>query len=76
MSRIRIYQLAKELEMPSKELINKLNEFGIQVTNHMSTLEKEEVDIIKELYDIEQSEEIPRKTNVKPKKNVKEKSQI
>lgn len=54
--------------MPSKELINKLNEFGIQVTNHMSTLEKEEVDIIKELYDIEQSEEIPRKTNVKPKK--------
>jgi len=69
LSKIRIYQLAKELEIPSKELINKLNEFGIQVTNHMSTLEKEEVDIIKELYDIEQSEEIPRKPNMKSKKD-------
>ena len=50
MSKIRVYQLAKDLEISSKDLINKLLEFNIIVTNHMSTLEDEEVNILKELY--------------------------
>lgn len=50
MSKIRVYQVAKDLGISSKDLINKLLEFNIVVTNHMSTLEDEEVNILKELY--------------------------
>ncbi|MFZ5352033.1 MAG: translation initiation factor IF-2 [Bacillota bacterium] len=47
MNKIRIYELAKELGLSSKELINKAAELKINVTNHMSTLEDEEVKTIK-----------------------------
>ncbi len=53
MSKIRVYQIAKDLAVSSKELINKLAEFGVQVANHMSTLEDEEVKIIMELYNVD-----------------------
>lgn len=50
MSKIRVYELAKKLDMSSKELISKLEELSIEVNSHMSSLEKEEVDIIEELF--------------------------
>ncbi|WP_125153730.1 translation initiation factor IF-2 [Clostridium rectalis] len=51
MSKIRIYELAKELKMSSKSLINLLkNEFDIEVKNHMSVIEDEDAQLIKELY--------------------------
>ncbi|MCT4564104.1 MAG: translation initiation factor IF-2 [Maledivibacter sp.] len=50
MSKTRVYQLAKELGVSSKELIAKLNEFGLDVVNHMSTLEDEETNLILEYY--------------------------
>ena len=53
MSKIRVYQIAKDLAVSSKELINKLAEFGVEVANHMSTLEDEEVKIIMELYNVD-----------------------
>ncbi|WP_055667814.1 translation initiation factor IF-2 [Desnuesiella massiliensis] len=50
MSKIRVYELAKELDISSKELINLLmDEFGIEVKNHMSVIENEDADLIKEL---------------------------
>lgn len=45
---MRIYQLAKELNLDTKKLIQKLKEFGIEVKSHMSSLDKETVEIIKE----------------------------
>lgn len=51
MSKIRIYELAKELNVTSKELISLLEqEFNITVKNHMSVLEQEDADLIKEFY--------------------------
>lgn len=51
MSKIRIYELAKELNLSSKELISKIQELDIDVNSHMSTLNDEEANLIKELFD-------------------------
>lgn len=50
MSKIRVYELAKELNISSKELIELLmNEFSVDVKNHMSVIEDEDAELIKEL---------------------------
>ncbi|MEY8415793.1 translation initiation factor IF-2 [Tissierella praeacuta] len=49
MKKIRIYELARELGISSKDLIEKISELDISVGNHMSTLENEEAEIIKSL---------------------------
>ena len=50
LSKERVYELAKVLNITSKELINLLfKEFNITVKNHMSVLETEEADLIKQL---------------------------
>lgn len=46
MEKIRIYELAKELNTTSKRLIEKLSEVDINVKNHMSYLEKKEVEVL------------------------------
>jgi len=50
MSKVRVHELAKELDTNSKELIALLSEYGFSAKNHMSTLEQEELDIIFETY--------------------------
>lgn len=50
MSKIRVYELAKELNVSSKDLINLLmEEFGVELKNHMSVIEDEDATLIKEL---------------------------
>ena len=50
MSKIRVYELAKELNVSSKDLITLLmEEFGVEVKNHMSVIEDEDAELIKEL---------------------------
>lgn len=50
MSKIRVHELAKELNIESKELITMLmEEFNIEAKNHMSTIEDEDAALIKEL---------------------------
>jgi translation initiation factor IF-2 len=63
-SKIRVYQLAKELSITSKELIEKFEELGVEVHNHMSTLEDRDIEIIKgilqpetEISDLDMEEE-------------------
>lgn len=56
LSKIRIYELAKELNISSKKLITLLlEEFGVEVKNHMSVIEEEDADLIKEF--IEENED-------------------
>ena len=50
MSKIRVYQLAKELGISSKELIDKLKELSIEVNSHMSTVDDENANILIELF--------------------------
>lgn len=41
MSKLRVYELAKDLDVPSKRIIDLLADIGFRVKNHMSTVEDE-----------------------------------
>ena len=47
MAKMKVYELAKELGMESKELVSELQNRGIEVKNHMSALEEGQVSEIK-----------------------------
>lgn len=80
MTKVRVYELAKELGISNKELVNKLNELDIKVGNHMSSIEAEEAELVKEFISSEEEEkdnlheessDINKKkksSNTKPKK--------
>ncbi|WP_236913905.1 translation initiation factor IF-2 [Clostridium sp. Cult2] len=73
MIKIRVYELAKELEMTSKELIEKMNELDIDISSHMSSLESEEAEMIRELFEedkevIKENERTSKGKGTKPKK--------
>ncbi len=62
LSKIRIYELAKELEVTNKELISVLmEEFGVEAKNHMSVIDEEDADLIKELYEEQKKEAAEKK---------------
>ena len=69
MSKIRIYELAKELNMSSKELIEKIKELDIEVNSHMSTLEDGEAKLIKELFNEDENELLDETNDAKDKDN-------
>jgi len=47
MAKIRVYELAKELKISSKELIKILQDYDISVKSHMSTLDTHQVEWVK-----------------------------
>ncbi len=47
MAKIRLYELARNLNMENKELIEKITELGLEVKSHMSSLDDEAVDRVK-----------------------------
>lgn len=49
MSKIRVYELAKELDISSKELVDILLDLGVDVKNHMSTISEKDGKTVKEL---------------------------
>ena len=53
----RVYEIAEDIKMPAKELIDFLKKEGISVKNHMSTLDEETIDIIKIAIDEEKKKE-------------------
>ena len=61
MSKMRVYEYAKKLNLSSKEVIIKLKEMNIEVSNHMTTIED---DAVKKLDSIYQN-----KANNKPQSN-------
>ena len=40
MAKIRIHELAKELDVPSKDIIEYLTKEGVEASNHMSSIEE------------------------------------
>lgn len=50
MSKIRVYEYAKENNMQSKEIINALKKLNLPVTNHMSVLDEEMIRKIEEYF--------------------------
>ena len=43
MAKVRVYELARELDMESKALVEKLQGGGMKVRNYMSTLDEDAV---------------------------------
>ncbi|MBA1333906.1 MAG: Translation initiation factor 2 [Firmicutes bacterium] len=58
MSKTRVYELAKELKISSKELIDILSDLGVDVKNHMSTVDEKDGKTVKELLDEQYDDEI------------------
>lgn len=64
MSKVRVYELAKQLNITSKSLIIQLKDLGIEVTNHMSTLESEQADLVKDLLSDENNDKTMKKEEI------------
>jgi translation initiation factor IF-2 len=71
-SRLRVYQLSKELNLSSNALISLLKGLNFSVKNHMSSLSDEMIDAVKTRLDSDKKElkaaEIVRKKKIKRKK--------
>ncbi|MDA3732630.1 translation initiation factor IF-2 [Niameybacter massiliensis] len=50
MSKVRVYEIAKQLDISTKEILDKLKEYGFEVHSHMSSLQEDEVNLIMEYY--------------------------
>ncbi|MEG1595484.1 MAG: translation initiation factor IF-2 N-terminal domain-containing protein, partial [Lachnospiraceae bacterium] len=50
MSKVKVYELAKELEIPSKEIVTFLDSKKIEVKSHMSNIEDDAVALVREKY--------------------------
>ena len=56
MSKVRVYEVARELGVANRDLIQRMATLGIQVRNHMSVLDPAEVDRVKRALDKDRSE--------------------
>ena len=50
MSKIRVHELAKELDKPNKDIMQIISENKIEVKSHMSTLTEDDVKLVKNYY--------------------------
>ena len=79
MGKVRIYELAKDLGVSSKEIIDYLNELGMDITSHMSTVEDDIVGLLKDAFavledtTIEEIEELEEEPKVKSPSKKKKK---
>ncbi len=65
-NRIRVHQIAKEMGLSSKEVIEGLKEIGISAKSHMSSITQDEYDRFIEVYNIKR--EIEKRKREKKKK--------
>ncbi|MBC2714204.1 MAG: translation initiation factor IF-2 [Desulfobacteraceae bacterium] len=67
MAKVRIYELARELNLENKELLGKMEEMGIEAKSHMSSLDEAAIDQIKQaLFGTKAPEEIVEDKRIKP----------
>jgi len=66
MAKVRVYELARELNMESKKLVEKLTACGMNIKNYMSTLDEEAVVRAKEIVSGAVSEVIEER-RIKPR---------
>ena len=65
MAKIRVYELARDLNLENKILLSKLNDLDISVKSHMSALDDDTVDIIKQQLFGKKAETV-EETRIKP----------
>lgn len=57
LARLRVYELARQLEMDTRELMKELHELGIEIKSHMSYIDEETVNLLLEMYGTQEEEE-------------------
>ncbi len=50
MAKQKIYELAKEINKPSKEVVDYLNKHGVEVKNHMNVIEDAQIEMVKKAF--------------------------
>lgn len=61
MAKMKIYELAKSLDVSSKDIIQFLKEKGIEAKSHMSGVEEKEITLVKQRYEGNNSSQAPKK---------------
>jgi len=56
-AKVRVYEVAKELGLPARDLVDKIQSAGIAIRNHMSVLETDDVQRVKRLIERQKQEE-------------------
>ncbi|HEY6039157.1 MAG TPA: translation initiation factor IF-2 N-terminal domain-containing protein, partial [Kofleriaceae bacterium] len=59
---MRVYEIAKEVGIPNKDLIAKIRALGLEVNNHMSSLDADDVARIKRSLEKEKGTAAPAQT--------------
>ncbi|MET3682179.1 translation initiation factor IF-2 [Alkalibacillus flavidus] len=57
MKKMRVYEYAKQQNVSSKEVINKLKDLDVEISNHMSTITENTIRQLDEIYQPKQQEE-------------------
>lgn len=70
MAKVKVYELAKELNIGSKEIINFLSEKNIKVTSHMNNLDESSAELVRNKYVKKET-----KTITKPESEMKTKEE-
>lgn len=64
MTKVRVHELAKELNKTNKEVLDVLRAKNIEVTSHMSSLSDEQVAVVKGSFNGSEVKEEPKKKNI------------
>ena len=75
LGKIKIHELAKDLNLTSKEVIEKANELGIEAKTHMSGIDEKDAEKIRNSYGKKLENKSENKTDSKSKSN-KTKSEV
>jgi len=66
MAKIRVYELAKELDMESKDLVDKIKAGGLNIKNYMSTLDEDAARRAREIVSGGKTSEMIEEKRIKP----------
>ena len=72
LSKIKIHELAKKLNLNSKDLVEKAKQIGMDVKNHLSGITEDEAEKLEKQYK-QQSNDVQSEKKEKPVANKKEK---
>lgn len=50
MAKVRVYQLAKEMDISSSELLDILHDLDVDVSSHMSSINAETAELVKGMF--------------------------
>ncbi|WP_167260131.1 translation initiation factor IF-2 [Alkalibacillus almallahensis] len=76
MKKMRVYEYAKQQNVSSKEVINKLKELDVEISNHMSTITDNTIRQLDEIYQPEQAQTTSKDSQKEePKQQTQQQSQ-